>query len=66
MLYSTLNYFTVFVQGIIPDAESYGLLMESCGHRDMLVEALKLLEETSERGMMVAFIYTLLPPNPKP
>eukprot|EP00596_Hydrurales_sp_CCMP1899_P009749 CAMPEP_0119036198 /NCGR_PEP_ID=MMETSP1177-20130426/3729_1 /TAXON_ID=2985 /ORGANISM="Ochromonas sp, Strain CCMP1899" /LENGTH=1120 /DNA_ID=CAMNT_0006995643 /DNA_START=103 /DNA_END=3462 /DNA_ORIENTATION=+ len=40
-------------KGIIPDAESYGLLMQSCGQRDMLVEALKLLEETSERGIQV-------------
>jgi hypothetical protein len=30
------------------------LLMESCGHRDMLVEALKLLEETAEKGNILA------------
>ena len=44
------NSSTFHLQGMIPDAESYGWLIRSCGHRDMLVEGLKLLEETATMG----------------
>ena len=37
-------------QGLIPDAESYGMIIRSCGHRDLLVEGLKMLEEVTEKG----------------
>jgi pentatricopeptide repeat protein len=39
---------------MVPDAESYGWLIRSCGHRDLLVEGLQLLEEVSERGSAFA------------
>jgi pentatricopeptide repeat protein len=38
------------IHNVVPDAESYGWMIRSCGHRDLLVEGLQLLEEVSERG----------------
>ena len=34
---------------LIPDKESYGLLIESLTRREMFVEALQLVEETAKR-----------------
>ena len=41
---------------VVPDAESYGWLIRSCGHRDLLVEGLQLLEEVTERGSVFFLI----------
>ena len=40
----------LLTQGLVPDAESYGMMIQSCGHRDLLVEGLKMLEEVTEKG----------------
>jgi pentatricopeptide repeat protein len=39
--------------GVKPDGLTYGMLMESLSHRDMLVEALQLLEEASDSKVKV-------------
>ena len=50
-LISSIIFTITYVhQGLTPDAESYGWLIRSCGHRDLLVEGLQLLEEVTEKG----------------
>jgi pentatricopeptide repeat protein len=39
--------------GITPDGEIYGMLIESYAHRNMIVESLKLLEEVDDRTIKV-------------
>ena len=48
-------------QGLVPDAESYGMIIRSCGHRDLLVEGLKMLEEVTERGMSIKILFIRIP-----
>ena len=40
-------------QGLVVDGMTYGLLIESLTHRDRLVEALKLLEEVTEKKIKI-------------
>ena len=49
------------LQGLVPDAESYGMIIRSCGHRDLLVEGLKMLEEVTERGMSIKILFIRIP-----
>lgn len=58
-------------ENMVPDAESYGWMIRSCGHRDLLVEGLQMLEEVTERGdvsVLVLLPFTSLSflsrPNP--
>ena len=39
---------------LIPDNETYGILIESYTHRNMVVEALKELEESAEQGIHIS------------
>jgi pentatricopeptide repeat protein len=38
---------------MIPDSDTYGIVIQSLSHRDKLVEALKLLEDASEHGVVI-------------
>jgi pentatricopeptide repeat protein len=39
--------------GVLPDSETYGLIVESMAHRNMVVEGLKLLEEATEKRVRI-------------
>lgn len=38
---------------MVPDSETYGLLIESLTHRDRIADSLKLLEEAAERSITI-------------
>lgn len=42
---------------LTPDANTYGILIESYCHRGRLVEALQLLEQTSARNIQISEIH---------
>jgi len=47
------QYGEMMKRGLVPDSTTYGLMIESTTHRDMVVEALKLLEEASAKKVTV-------------